>query len=213
MKKQNFYKQYYKPKKSRWVLWTVLAAVVVAVAIAVTVITLVHHHKGKQLNRIWIDQTPKTVYVEGEPADYEGLKILAFLNNGDSFEVPLSDCQITGFDSSAPAENQEITVSYGDLSARYLITIKALPVEPKYPVSIEIITMPKTEYTVGEGLDAFGGVLLCKYHDGTTAEIPMVNKMVWDYSYELPAGTYTLTVKYVENDVLVTTTYDITVSE
>lgn len=82
---------------------------------------------------------------------------------------------------------------------------------PKFN-GVSIKTMPKTEYKVGDYLSIEGGVLLLHYDDGSTREVVLDYYHIEGFSSKEP-GTYTLTVKYVEDGFLATCTYEITVTE
>ena len=91
-------------------------ALVVIVAIAVVVLTVVLpaiEEKGQQIKSIEITRQPnKTVYLVGEEADYEGLRVTVTRNNGETFVVGATDCEISGFGNEYAIENCIITVTY-----------------------------------------------------------------------------------------------------
>lgn len=86
---------------------------------------------------------------------------------------------------------------------------------------IELETLPKTEYKVGEWLDTTGGVILRHYTNGTTYRISLVNSDIHCFVIDSAAGTYVtqqpgvykLVVEDTKNGITCRTTYDITVTE
>jgi hypothetical protein len=81
---------------------------------------------------------------------------------------------------------------------------------------IELTTLPKTEYKLGEWLDTTGGVLLRKYTDGSEYYINLVNGYVSGFGPirdEQKTGKFTLVVVYRENGITCRTFYEITVTE
>lgn len=86
---------------------------------------------------------------------------------------------------------------------------------------IEIDTLPKTEYVLGEWLETNGGIITRHYTNGITKKITMVNSYIYKFDELLneektgigKTGTHTLVVQYTENGITCRTTYDITVTE
>jgi len=102
-----------------------------------------------------------------------------------------------GYDLST-AGTQTVTVTYGEVSTTYEITVTALAIE-----TITVAEDTKVEYTVGDEFVA--PVVTAKYNNGSTAEVEATFT-----GYDLStAGTQTVTVKVGE----VTTTYEITVKD
>ena len=81
-------------------------------------------------------------------------------------------------------------------------------VEEVVITGIEVTTLPKTSYTVGDALDLTGGILTVTYSDGTTAEVALADTEVTGFD-GAAAGTQTLTVAYEG----FTATYDVVVEE
>lgn len=190
-----------------------LGMVIVAVVVILLVIPAVEKH-DEGIKGITISQLPeKTVYLQGEEADYSGLRVLVTQNNGDTFIVRASDCEFSGFSSKLPVEKMYVTVNYQGFVTSF--SLKVLEFEKPAPVldSIYLDPMPKTEYKVGEWLDTTDGVLVRKYKDGSTVSVTLINANVAGWSQVNGPGTYTLTVKYAENGVLCTFDYEITVTE
>lgn len=204
-----------KPVNTKVVAAVLLAVIAIVAVIAVVVLMPKNDSAtATDVKHITIAAKPeKTEYYTNQVASYTGLKVLVTQKNGDTYTVEAKHCQITGFDSSAPVENQKITVTYQGESANFNITIKERPAAAKLLKSIKLETLPKTQYKLGESLDTQGGVIICEYQDGTTAQVELTNKHVSGFGKITTAGTHTLTVKYTEGGIEATTTYTITVTK
>lgn len=201
-----------KPVNTKIVVAIVAAIILITVVVVALVVPAIKRN-GQLLDGIIIETTPiKTIYLIGEEADYNGLRVAVSRKNGDTFIVRASDCEISGFDSTT-AGYKTINVVYEGFASSFSIKVE----EPERPVSalksISLKTLPKTEYKVGEWLDTTGGMLVREYIDGTTAEITLVNSYVYGFGDIEGPGTYTLTVEYEENGIIETTEYQITVTE
>ena len=75
-----------------------------------------------------------------------------------------------------------------------------------FVTGIEMWTLPKTTYIVGEALDTAGGVVRVNYSNGTADAVSLTPMMVSGFSSEA-AGTIELLVTYNEE----TTTYTVTI--
>ena len=196
--------------------WILGGAVVLIAAIAVVVLTVVLpaiEENGQQIKSIMISSTPdKTIYLVGEEANYDGLRVFVTRNNGETFTVRAVKCQISGFDS-AKAGSQAITVSYEGFTASFFIKVEEPPKVVPVLTGIRLETLPKTQYKLGEWLDTNGGVIVREYADGSTANITLVNSYVSGFADIKTPGTFELTVKYKENVIVCKTTYTITVTE
>lgn len=157
----------------------------------------------------------KYTYWVGQEADFAGLEVTATRKNGKTFVVDLADCEITGFISGYVVEDLFITVSYEDCRAYFSVEIREKPKPNPVLKSITLISLPKTEYKLGEKLSTSGGMLYVEYKNGDPKYINLINNMVPGY-YDIKApGTYTLTVTYTDREInqVATTTYTITVTE
>ena len=208
----------------------ILAAVLSVVAILAIVI-VVFPSVGDILNeepprvtaqKLTIVTPPeKTTYYVGESLSYHGMELTVTLSSGTVLDLDVTNCQITGFDSSEPA-NQTITVKYNDLKATFdilIIPLSETPSEPStstgVPSGLSFKTLPKTEYKVGEYLNVSGGILQLKYDDGSVKEIELDYSHIANTFDNTKPGEYTIMVKYYdpEHDYLAETTYTITVTE
>lgn len=210
-----------KPKNVKSIIGISISLIVVIALISVLLVIVIGANKrGNEISHILISSTPnKTVYYVGEEADYEGLHVTVIRRNGKQSTVPISECTITGFDNTAPAESQTISVRYEGFIAPFYITVKEAPKPTPVLVGIYLEELPKTEYKADEWLDTNGGVIVREYKDGSIMRISLVNSYVFGWEAALQAfeageeGPYTLTVKYKEGGILVETTYEITISE
>lgn len=122
---------------------------------------------------------------------------------------------VTGFDSSNVAEELTINVKYSDFTCKFYISVKEVPKPDPVLVSISVAEMPKTEYKVDERMLDLSGALITKhYNDGTTKNTIILHSYVsgWQEARGNP-GTHTLTIKFKENGVIKTTTFEITITE
>ncbi|WP_242849003.1 putative Ig domain-containing protein, partial [Syntrophomonas palmitatica] len=70
------------------------------------------------------------MYTVGEPLDITGMEVKGTYSDGTTKEEPITADNVTGFDSSAPAEGQVLTVTVGDKSTTYTVTIIQAPAAP-----------------------------------------------------------------------------------
>lgn len=197
------------------ILVVVAVLAIVAAAFALTRILPDKTTQESQIQQIRVVSNPKKmVYLIGEEPDFSGLKIEGVRENGTTFTVYTSKCQITGFDSSTVGM-KTITVAYEGYKTTFYVSVEEPPRSTPELVGITLNPKPKTEYKVGEWLDTDGGVILCEYADGSTHGVSLINQHVygWENAYDQGAGTYTLTVRYEDNGVLAVTTYTIIVTE
>lgn len=113
------------------------------------------------LESITVKGPTKTQYAVGEVLNLEGLEITAHYSDGTSKPVAVTDCEVTGFDSSV-VEVQTVTVTYRGTSATFEVEVIAPPVLE----SITVEGPDKTEYGIGENLDLKGLVITAHYSDG-----------------------------------------------
>ena len=156
----------------------------------------------------------KRTYYCGDFLDKTGLRVDAFYQSGKYVSV-VDECTVTGFDSSVPVEKQTLTVTYGEFTDTFTVTIKEAPKPVAALQSITLESKPKTEYKLGDYFEADGGVILCTYTDGTTKRVNLEPAHIIGFTYAMESGvgTYTITVVYRENGVRVDTTYKITITQ
>lgn len=198
----------------------IAVAVVLVIAAAVAAVLLLGGNDEPTEKATFSLQSPpnKTTYYVGESASWLGLKAKLVTAEGNIVILGPDSCIITGFDSSAPAQNQVITVKYEDYTTTFAVTILEKEQEGEQTPEngqfdgLSFKVKPKTQYKVGDWLDVQGAVLLLHYDNGATKEIPMTYDMVHNFTTAKP-GTYTVTVLYIEDGHRSTLTYKITVTE
>ena len=95
----------------------------------------------------------KRSYTVGDSLDTAGLSIRVYTNNGQRDVTEGFICSPLVFDR---AGEQTVTVSYGDKTCTFTLTVQ----EEEKPASLIVKTLPtKRDYTVGETLDTTGLVL------------------------------------------------------
>ena len=197
----------------------IIAAVVLVVVAAVAALLLLGGNEEYigEASFSLLTAPDKTTYYVGESASWFGLKMKLITAEGNVVVLGPDSCTITGFDSSAPAEYQVITVQYEQLITTFTVTIldkeqqgEQNPENGQFK-GLSFKTMPKTEYKVGQWLSVKDGVLILKYDNGATKEVPLTNDMVHGFDTSAP-GTYTLTVLYIEDGHRAELTYEITVT-
>ena len=204
------------PKKSFAPKFAIAIGVILVLAIVMVAVFLIMpavKQNGEKISQISVYQMPnKTVYLINEEADYTGLRIQVTKNNGDTYLVRAHECNITGFENLKEGYNT-ITVNYQGFITTFAVRAEKAPRPTPTLTGISLETLPKTEYKVGEWLDTTGGVILCEYVDGSVFRVALENSNVFGFAGIDSPGKYTLTVKYVENGILASTTYEITVTE
>ena len=70
----------------------------------------------------------KLTYTVGDSLDISGMVVTGTYDNGSTKTETVTDTDVTGFDSSAPAASQTLTVTVGGKIATYTIAINAAPV-------------------------------------------------------------------------------------
>ncbi len=204
------------PKKAFAPKIAIVIGVILVLAIVMVAVFLIMpavKQNGEAIKEISVSQLPdKTVYLTGEEANYTGLRIQVTKKNGETYTVRAHECEITGFDSAKEGYIR-ILVKYEGFEVGFNLKVQEPPRPTPSLKSISLKTLPKTEYKVGERLDTIGGVILCEYNDGSQHTVSLVNGHVSGFKNVDGPGTYMLTVKYKENGVLATCTYEITVTE
>ena len=150
--------------------------------------------KNISLTGITITGGPtKTSYFVGEALDLDGLVVTASYNDGST--QPVSNgalTAVTGFNSTAPAAGQTVTVHYGWFSATFTVTIKNISL-----TGITITEFPtKTNYFVGEALELGGLVVTASYSNGSTETVMVTLDLVSGFNSTTPVTGQTVTVYY-----------------
>ena len=137
----------------------------------------------------------------------------AVLKNGNTYEINLAECKIMGFSTETATNSQTITIRYKGFSCSYRVSVKELPLEYGSLQSIEMKTLPtKLTYTLDEWIDPTGGVILCKYSNGTTKEVDLLYSHIKTYN-PTGVGEYVITIIYEDEGGRATTTFTVTITE
>ena len=147
--------------------------------------------KAKSVVSIEVTLLPKTEYVTGEDFSALGGKITVKYDNETSEVIDLSQAVITGYDKTQPGK-QTLKVKYEEKETAFEVTVV-----DKSVVSIEVTSMPKTEYVIGEDFSALGGEITVKYDNETSEVIDLSQAVITGYDKMQP-GDQILTVTYQE---------------
>lgn len=149
--------------------------------------------------------TKTTYYVNDTVPNYSGLVIGVMEPNSSGFKLSYdeypNEFTITGFDTSSPAESQEITVEYKGYTATFNIEIKARE-EGATLVAIRVDPLPnKTTYKLGEALSYTGGRVVCEYSDGTTKTLRFKDEgvQISGFATITSPGEYDIKVEYYDD--------------
>lgn len=209
-------------------LLLIVGAAILAIAVIVGVISLLPKDvlsgaNGDEIKGIYLVSAPsKTKYYLGQSADYSGLEIQVLKNNGDSEIIAYSEqnanlFEISGFSTDLTTDKQVVTVKYEGFTCAFNISVVEQQKPTPVLAAISIHTMPKTVYSLsaGDWLDVSSGMILKEYTDGSTSLDVILYQYVvgWQEAYDRGVGTHTLTIEFVENGVLKTTTFDVTIIE
>lgn len=198
-------------KKAKIIIFII--CLILAIGGGVGALVYIEVTDGNKISYINIASSPfKTTYYVNEPADYSGFQLNVVKKNGSFDIVDHTLCSFEGFDTSVAKEDLEIKVTYKTFTTTFTIDVFDTPVVEKVLSSIYLLTLPKTEYKVGEFLDTDGGVIVKVYNDNSTSKINLINSYVYGFDSST-IGTKTLEVVCVERGIVAKTTYDIIVSE
>ncbi len=163
------------------------------------------------------DDSFKSSYLWREKLNLNGLHVMAIYSDDSTVEIPLSECEITGYDSTRVGVVQKITVKYQDVSAVFKVTVSKTEKNDfaeRTITDVEIkpnktLVLPKgTENPIAELKYRY------TYSDGTVSPFKTCNsedvKLISKYDnqlldveqslkYEVPNG-FTFTVKVVLYD-------------
>ena len=143
------------------------------------------------LTSIAITSEPTLVeYVVGQAVNYDGLVVTATYDDLSEKVIAFEELTITGFDSSAVATDQVITVAYGDQTATFTIDI----IE-KEMVGLQIQSYPRIVYMVGENYNWTGLSVAGVYNDGDVIELDFANLAVTGFDSSV-AADITISITY-----------------
>ena len=158
------------------------------------------------LSSIAVKTNPtKTEYTVGDTADYTGLVITLTYSDSSTKDVTYSSGDssfvFAGFDSSAAAESQTITVSYGGTTTTFTVKISAASSQKTLSsIAIDSSVTASNTCKVGESPDPTGLVLKLTYSDSTTDTVAYSSSNASDFTFSTvdtsTVGTKTLTITY-----------------
>lgn len=172
---------------------------------AVQVLTVTYEGKTANFNVTIKDPVPvsiaitkqptKTIYLIGDGIDITGLEVTGTYNDGSTQILPIEAKDITGFDSSAAKDNEELTVTYQGRIATLNVSIKD---SVTYALqSIAITKQPtKIVYNVGDALDISGLEVTGSYSDNSTQILPVTTDNITGFNSSTAADSQILTVTY-----------------
>lgn len=172
------------------------------------------------ISSIYISANPYDCsYYVNETADWRGLSIGLrgenLISEYVSYDKKPDEFTITGFDSSAPKENQVITVTYKGHSTTFTVDIVEVPEAKPTLVSIRLDPMPKATCKIGKIPDTKEARLVRVYSDGTEKTEALKTKhFAAGYEDEIisaKAGDLvTITVLCSEDGITAETTFTVT---
>nr|WP_325256997.1 S-layer homology domain-containing protein [uncultured Oscillibacter sp.] len=142
----------------------------------------------------------KTEYTAGESLDVTGLTIEAVYSNGDRRTVPVTADMVSGFDSSAPAESQTLTITYEGKSTSYAVRITPTqqPGGTKHQVTVSNTGEGGTEagaYDYEEGASVTiraGNKSGYTFAAWEATGVTLANRSVPEVSFQMPANNVSL---------------------
>ena len=164
---------------------------------------------------ISITEPTKSVYNHGENIDLTGGTIVETMASGAVNNITMTDEMITEQDDSSVVMNpgsydttnkldKTLKITYGGTNQNYPITII------NDVKSIEVTTLPKTEYNVNDLLDVTNGEITITRATGSSTET-LTTGMISGFDSSVEVSNMPLTVTYIENGITQTTTYNINV--
>lgn len=178
---------------------TIIIAVVAVLALALIaglvfgVIALIDALKGNNSTMpeeplttlgINVSRKPDKVnYFVGEPCDWSGIEVQVVMNKqSETYYVGADELEITGFDSSVPAEEQKITVKYGEYTTSFTVKISEKITAPQM-VSIRLSDNFQKTWTLADWNSPYtakfyGVEIICTYSDGHEERVEMKKSYV-----------------------------------
>jgi hypothetical protein len=135
----------------------------------------------------------KTLYTVGESLDISGLEVTGYYSDGSSKVESISPANITGFDSTSPAESQVLTITVNGKTTSYTVEIKDAVPETLDRIEISKAAT-KTLYRVGESLDISGLEVTGYYSDGSSKVESISPANITGFDSTSPAESQVLTI-------------------
>jgi len=211
-------------KKKKIILIVLAVVLVLAIAIAAALLLLGGSETPTETTFTIQSLPEKTAYYVGDVPDWSGLEVALTTPEGNTVILKPNNCAFSGFNSSAPTQNQVITVQYKEYTTTFTISIldpADKPVDKQFTGKMSFKTLPKTNYKVGESLSIEGGVLLMEYADGSKEEMALTEYMLDGFLIDgnlvssfvtTKAGKFTVQVSYLEDVKWAYAYYEITVT-
>ena len=150
----------------------------------------------------------KLIYAVGDALDISGLEVTGTYSDGSTKIVNLTTADISGFDSSAPATDQVLTITVDGKTTTFTVSILDNSTGEATLESIAIMTpASKLIYTVGDSLDISGLVVIGTYSNGNNKIETVTGGAISGFDSSGPAVNQVLTVKVGGK----TTTYTVTI--
>lgn len=155
--------------------------------------------RKKEVVELTMEHAPyKTIYTKGETLSLSGLELHAVFETGEEIDVEPADIVVTGFDTSALYNNATITLTFGEKSVTYQISVVENSV-----VSLEITKNPEktTGYSIIDSFDTTGMEVTATYTDGSSRVLSEDEyELRYDFNLQQP-GKVNVEVVY-KQDVL-----------
>ena len=155
-----------------------------------------------QVQGIYAETLPlKTSYYVHEELDLTGLCVkeerrISKFNR----EIDADQLEISGFDSSAASDRQEIFVQYKNFKTSFFVSVKPLPEEQKSVIKIQLQAEEgyelKTEYRCFEPLEIEHMRLLVTYSDSSAELLPVLAEYVSGFDNREPAQHLEVRITY-----------------
>lgn len=182
----------------------ILSVLGVVVLLLVAGAVLAWYMLTQQITGIYINNLPsKCIYYVGEELQLDGLEVNAKKRTSSyNHSIDLEDLTISGFDSSVKCDAQQITVTYGKFTTKFVVVIQELPTVEKFVTGIELHGKDgaeiKTVYELYEDFEVDKLELLVSYSDGSTEYIPVTDEdvKIEGYDYRRPATDLEVTFTY-----------------
>ena len=155
-----------------------------------------------QVQGIYAETLPlKTSYYVHEELDLTGLCVkeerrISKFNR----EIDADQLEISGFDSSAASDRQEIFVQYKKFKTSFFVSVKPLPEEQKSVIKIQLQAEEgyelKTEYRCFVPLEIKHMRLLVTYSDSSAELLPVLAEYVSGFDNREPAQHLEVRITY-----------------
>ncbi|GAB6173359.1 hypothetical protein JCM15765_28370 [Paradesulfitobacterium aromaticivorans] len=149
-------------------------------------------------------QATKLSYNVGDPLDISGMVITGTYSDNSTKTESITTANVTGFDSSAPAASQTLTVTVGGKTTTYTVTINAAPaVQLAAPTGLgwNSTTPGIAEWSAVDNASSYSVQLLKDDSNlGRAVSVTTTSALSYDFTSAIEAagsGSYTFTVTAV----------------